>query len=72
MTTTSFTDVHQKVMHLVAQNPDDLLLRICELLKQEIYYYDWVGFYILDQKKNELVLGPFAGKPTPHTHIAMG
>jgi GAF domain-containing protein len=41
-------------------------------LKQEVYHYDWVGFYILDQEKNELVLGPFVGKPTQHTHIAVG
>lgn len=72
MTSTNFTEVFQKIAALVKINPEDLLLRICELLKQEVYHYDWVGFYILDQKKNELVLGPFAGKPTQHTHIAVG
>lgn len=72
MTTTNFTEVFQKISALVKINPEDLLLRICELLKQEVYHYDWVGFYILDQKKNELVLGPFVGKPTQHTHIAVG
>ncbi|HZL08418.1 MAG TPA: GAF domain-containing protein [Prolixibacteraceae bacterium] len=72
MTTTNFTDVYQKVTHLVSQNPDDLLFLICELLKQEVYHYDWVGFYILEHKKNELILVSFAGKPTPHTHIAVG
>lgn len=68
----NFTEVFQKISVLVKNNPDDLLLRICELLKQEVYHYDWVGFYILDQEKNELVLGPFVGKPTQHTHIAVG
>jgi L-methionine (R)-S-oxide reductase len=68
----NFEEVYQKVTALVKINPDDLLLRICELLKQDVYHYDWVGFYILDQEKNELVLGPFVGKPTPHTHIAFG
>jgi GAF domain-containing protein len=72
MGTTNFTEVFQKIAALVKINPEDLLLRICELLKQEVYHYDWVGFYILDQEKNELVLGPFVGKPTPHTHIAVG
>lgn len=72
MTTTNFTEVYQKVTELVAHNPDELLLNVCKLLKQEVYHYDWVGFYILDEKKNELVLGPFAGKPTQHTHIAVG
>ncbi len=68
----NFEEVYQKIAALVKINPEDLLLRICELLKQEIYHYDWVGFYILDQEKNELVLGPFVGKPTQHTHIAVG
>jgi len=56
----------------VATNPPELLLKTCELLKKEVYHYDWVGFYILDQTSNELYLGPFAGKPTQHTRIAVG
>jgi L-methionine (R)-S-oxide reductase len=70
--TNNFEEVFQKIAALVKINSDDLLLRICELLKQEVYHYDWVGFYILDQEKQELVLGPFVGKPTQHTHIAIG
>ena len=72
MTSTNFIEVYQKIAELVNNNPDDLLFRICELLKQEVYHYDWVGFYILDPVNNELILGPFVGKPTPHTHIAIG
>ncbi len=40
------------------------------LLKAGITHYDWVGVYLLDG--NELVLGPFAGKPSPHTRIPLG
>ncbi|HAQ21570.1 MAG TPA: histidine kinase [Prolixibacteraceae bacterium] len=72
MITPDFPATFQKVSDLINLNPEDLLLRICQLLKQEIYHYDWVGFYILDQEKNELVLGPYVGKPTPHTNIAVG
>lgn len=72
MTTTNFAEVYQKVTELVNNNPEDILIRICKLLKQEVYHYDWVGFYSLDPEKNELILGPFAGKPTPHTQIAIG
>ena len=32
--------------------------------------YSWVGIYLLDG--NELVLGPFVGKPSPHTRIPLG
>ncbi|MGE5448360.1 MAG: GAF domain-containing protein [Bacteroidales bacterium] len=72
MNTTDFNEVYQKAVELIHSNTDNLLLKICELLKKEVYHYDWVGFYLLDPAKNELVLGPFVGKPTPHTHIAVG
>jgi GAF domain-containing protein len=72
MNATNFTEVYQKIFELIKSNSPDLLIRICELLKQEVYHYDWVGFYILNPENNELVLGPFVGKPTPHTHIAVG
>jgi L-methionine (R)-S-oxide reductase len=39
-------------------------------LKQLMPDYTWVGVYLLDG--NELVLGPFVGKPSPHTRIALG
>ena len=72
MTTPNFDEVLLKITELVETNPVNLLFQICELLKKEVYHYDWVGFYILDQDKNELVLGPFVGKPTPHIHISLG
>ena len=39
-------------------------------LKQRMPDYSWVGIYVLDG--NELVLGPFQGRPSPHTHIPLG
>ena len=32
--------------------------------------YTWVGIYLLEG--DELVLGPFLGKPSPHTRIPLG
>jgi L-methionine (R)-S-oxide reductase len=72
MSESKFSEIYLRITELDSNNPKDLLFRICELLKQEIYHYDWVGIYVLDQDRNELVLGPFVGKPTPHTHIAVG
>lgn len=40
-----------------------------EILKQEPRY-SWVGIYMLEDK--ELVLGPYLGKPSPHTRIPLG
>jgi L-methionine (R)-S-oxide reductase len=41
-----------------------------QLLKEGMPDYHWVGIYMLDG--NELVLGPFRGKPSPHTRIPLG
>ena len=40
------------------------------LLAAEMPAYTWVGIYLLDG--DELVLGPFVGKPSPHTRIPLG
>lgn len=45
---------------------------ICELLKEKVPYYDWVGFYFRNGDKEELKLGPYAGAPTDHTIIPFG
>jgi len=40
------------------------------MLKEGVPAYSWVGIYLLDGE--ELVLGPFLGKPSPHTRIPLG
>lgn len=45
---------------------------ICELLKENVPHYDWVGFYFRNGEKEELKLGPYAGTPTDHTIIPFG
>lgn len=41
-----------------------------QLLAKHLRDYTWTGIYLLDG--NELVLGPFIGKPSPHTRIPLG
>jgi len=53
-----------------APNADTAMTQAVRLLKDAIPYYSWVGIYLLDG--NELVLGPFVGKPSPHTRIPLG
>ena len=53
-----------------APSPDSAMTQAVRLLKDAIPYYSWVGIYLLDG--NELVLGPFLGKPSPHTRIPLG
>jgi GAF domain-containing protein len=40
------------------------------VLKERMPAYTWVGVYLLHG--NELVLGPFQGRPSPHTRIPLG
>jgi putative methionine-R-sulfoxide reductase with GAF domain len=43
--------------------------QVVALLKEDPRY-TWVGIYLLEG--TELVLGPFLGKPSPHTRIPLG
>jgi GAF domain-containing protein len=51
-------------------DPGRAMERVVAVLKQERPHYTWVGIYILDG--DELVLGPYLGKPSPHTRIPLG
>ena len=51
---------------------DIRLQHVCELLKDAVPHYDWVGFYFKNGDKEELKLGPYAGEPTDHTIIPFG
>ncbi|MGB3150209.1 MAG: GAF domain-containing protein [Maribacter sp.] len=55
-----------------AKETDTKLQEICNLLKEQIAHYDWVGFYFRNGAKEELKLGPYAGEPTDHTIIPFG
>jgi GAF domain-containing protein len=40
------------------------------LLKTHRPHYTWTGIYLMEG--DELVLGPYLGKPSPHTRIPLG
>lgn len=69
-----FSVVYHKFCELKEQRLDlySLMLSASQLLKSEISHYDWVGFYLLDSQNNQLVLGPYTGAATDHTHIPVG
>src|SRR6185436_13658751 len=52
------------------RDPRRAMERAVAMLKNSIPVYTWVGIYLLDG--DELVLGPFLGKPSPHTRIPLG
>jgi L-methionine (R)-S-oxide reductase len=61
--------VEQLAAHTIRDSPDLTVAmeRLVELLKAHLPDYTWVGIYLLDG--DELVLGPYRGKPSPHTRI---
>lgn len=64
--------VYKKVEAAIADQPDgqSALEAAVRVLKAEMSRYTWVGIYLL--YGNELVLGPYLGKPSPHTRIPVG
>lgn len=48
------------------------LQQICIYLKENVFHYDWVGYYFANHETKTLHLGPYAGTPTDHTEIPFG
>jgi len=62
----------QDILHHKNILREDKLLQICHLLRDNIDYYDWVGFYFANHEEKTLHLGPYAGEPTDHNVIPFG
>jgi L-methionine (R)-S-oxide reductase len=48
----------------------ELMEGVVRLLREERPYYSWAGFYLMEGA-DTLVLGPYHGKPSPHTRIPL-
>ena len=59
-----------KIETAIERDPARAMEETVRLLAAEVPAYTWVGIYLLDG--DELVLGPFVGKPSPHTRIPLG
>jgi len=61
----------KKVKSLVESGKDkhQVLKEVVNLLKKNLSGYNWVGIYLMEGE--ELVLGPYLGKPSPHTRITL-
>lgn len=71
----TFEELKPKVIDILEHDNvlrEEKLLQLCHLLKDNIDYYDWVGFYFRNGEKEELILGPYAGEATDHTVIPFG
>jgi L-methionine (R)-S-oxide reductase len=71
----NLTTLHPKVTQITQNTSfsrEEKLLKICELLEQNISYYNWVGFYFANHDTQTLHLGPYVGAPTDHVAIPFG
>ena len=69
---TTHDSVLTAVKDAIADEPDATraMQATVATLKDRRPHYSWVGVYLLDG--NELCLGPFVGRPSPHTRIPLG
>ena len=72
MTDMDQTDLLTAIGSAVAAAPTtaSAMQQVVRLLKDAVPHYTWVGIYVVEG--DELVLGPFIGKPSPHTRIPLG
>jgi L-methionine (R)-S-oxide reductase len=70
--TSDHTAALEAIRSAVAAAPDAqrAMESTVHLLSAHLPSYTWSGIYLVDG--NELVLGPFVGKPSPHTRIPLG
>ncbi|QTA37382.1 GAF domain-containing protein [Thermosipho ferrireducens] len=66
-----FQSISEKIESLSRENVRNYMKRICEILYKNIPYYDWVGFYMVNDE-NLLELTEFVGEPTEHVKIPIG
>ncbi|NRT11479.1 GAF domain-containing protein [Flavobacterium sp. 14A] len=71
----TFQELQPRVTEITtasALSRDEKLLAICQLLNENIEYYNWVGFYFANHETQTLHLGPYIGAETDHTVIPFG
>jgi len=65
---TILSEIQEEAQQATSQT--DLLERIVRTLDERFEYFTWTGVYLVDG--NHLQVGPYVGKPTPHTRIKIG
>jgi len=45
---------------------------IVQWLDEAVEYYNWTGFYFMNDEKQQLEIGPYVGEQTDHTSIPYG
>ncbi|MGQ9706380.1 MAG: GAF domain-containing protein [bacterium] len=64
-----YNDALKEITKLVdrSKDRDETIRRCLEIIRARFKKYDWIGIYI--RNGDNLILGPYIGKPTEHTVI---
>jgi GAF domain-containing protein len=67
-----YAAIEQDIERELSEITDSIqaMTRVVGILKERVPTYTWVGIYRC--AGDELLLGPFVGKPSPHTRIPLG
>jgi L-methionine (R)-S-oxide reductase len=67
----TYDDVLSGVRAAIAEAPSypEAMRQTVAVLKDQMPDYSWVGIYLLEGE--ELILGPYRGKPSPHARIPL-
>ena len=71
----NFDSLKPKVKDVLSQDNvsrEEKLKSICQLLQENVSYYNWVGFYFANHENQTLHLGPYVGAETDHIVIPFG
>ena len=71
MTVITYDDVLRELRAAIDRAPShtEAMHQTVSILKDKMPDYSWVGIYLLDGE--HLLLGPYLGKPSPHTRIPL-
>ena len=67
-------ELNNKIIQIIDQgiSIEQKLQEICDVLKQSLTHYHWVGFYFVLANQKKLRLAQFAGRSTEHAIIPFG
>ena len=72
MTQNQVENIKSKIERLGNLRGEALQEGVVQVLDQEVNYYNWTGFYWMNDVKSQLELGAYVGAATDHTSIPYG
>ena len=68
----NWNSISEEVLHVLYSEGWSGIGSACNVLKERVNHYQWVGIYWMNEAEQMLYLGPFSGAETEHTRIPYG